>query len=85
MLEENEEEENSSDAVRDEELPSNETIDKGFIAEEGSTLSTTKRKIAVKPHQERKVIRSQTQALNHLLGGMTRMIESQSKRNKAVT
>ena len=62
MLEE-EEEENSSDIVRDEELSSSETIDKGFIAAEGSTLSTIKIKIIVKPHQKRKVIRSQTQAL----------------------
>ena len=41
------------------------------------------RKKIVKPHQKRKVIRSQTQALSHLAGGMTQ-IESQAKRHKAL-
>ena len=82
MLEE--EEENSSNIVRDEELSSSETIGKGFIAAKGSTLSTIKIRIVVKPHQKRKVIRSQTQALTHLSGRMTQMIESQSKRHKAM-
>ena len=78
------EEENSSDVVRDEELPSNETIDEGFIAGEGSTLVTIKRKIVVKPRRKKKDHHSQTQALAYLSEGMTQMIESQSKRDKAV-
>ena len=53
MLEEEQEQENSSDVTKDEVLPSNETIDEGFIAGEGSTLSTTKRKIVVKLHLKR--------------------------------
>ena len=35
-----------------------------------------KKAIAVKPHKKRKVVRSQTQALNQLTGGMTKLIES---------
>ena len=38
----------------------------------------------MKPHQKRKAIRSQTQALSHLAEGMTQMIESQAKRPKAL-
>ena len=43
-----------------------------------------RKKIVAKPHQKRKAIRSQTQALSHLAGGMTQMIESQAKRHKAL-
>ena len=41
-----------------------------------------KNAVVVKPHKERKVVRSQTQALSQLTGGMTKLIESQAKRHK---
>ena len=84
MLEEEKEKENNSDVVRDEELDSNETIDEDFMEEEGIKLNTTKRMIVVKPHQKRKVICSQSQALTHLSWGMTQMIESHSKTYNAI-
>ena len=49
-----------------------------------SQESIIRKQIVVKPHQKRKAIRSQTQALSHLAGGMTQMIESQAKRHKAL-
>ena len=42
-----------------------------------------KKRLIVKPHQKRKVVRSKTQALSHLSGGMTQLIESNAKRHKA--
>ena len=45
-------------------------------------VSAIKKKvIVVKPHKKRKV-RSQTQALSQLAGGMIKLIESQAKRHK---
>ena len=38
-----------------------------------------KKAIVVKPHKKRKVVRSQTQTLNHLARGMTKLIELQVK------
>ena len=46
-------------------------------------VSANKKKaIVVKPHKKRKVVRSQTQAVSQLAGGMTKLIESQPKRHK---
>ena len=46
-------------------------------------VSANKKKaILVKPHKKRKVVRSQTQALSQLAGGMTKLIELQVKRHK---
>ena len=41
-----------------------------------------KKAIVVKPHKKRKVVRSQTQTLNHLARGMTKLIELQVKIHK---
>ena len=60
----------------------NESGDDDSKVTDEKESSSTKSKILVKPHQKRRVIRSQTQALTHLSGGMNQMIESQSKRHK---
>ena len=44
--------------------------------------ANNKKAIIVRPHKKRKVVRSQTQALSQLAGGMTKLIESQAKRHK---
>ena len=44
---------------------------------------TRDKRLIVKPHQKRKVVRSQTQALSHLAGGMTQLIQSHAKRHKS--
>ena len=45
--------------------------------------SRVKKRLPVKPHQKRKVISSQTQALSQITRGMTQMPESQAKRDKS--
>ena len=46
-------------------------------------VSANKKKaIVVKPHKKRKVVRSQTQALSQLAGGMTKLTELQAKRHE---
>lgn len=40
------------------------------------------KKLVVKPHQKRRVVRSQTQALSHLGAGLSQLAESHSKRQK---
>ena len=73
---ENENENDSNDEELDEEVLN----DNSELTQSQESII---RKKIVKPHQKRKVIRSQTQALSHLAGGMTQ-IESQAKRHKAL-
>ena len=75
------ENENSNQST-DEELDEEVLNDNSELTQ--SQESIIRKQIVVKPHQKRKAIRSQTQALSHLAGGMTQMIESQAKRHKAL-
>ena len=44
--------------------------------------SAPRKKLVVKPHQKRKVVRSQTQAMSHLAGSLNQLVESHVKRHK---